>query len=373
MQVIVVTGSDQRMDQGQSLSYDEIVNPLPLFCAECGFPDLEFVPQPYSLIKSRTKTSNELALAAYGNLLVRERIKQVFEILFPNQIMYFSTVYRNTDEPTDWLLAVPQKFGSTGCVSSTIARCASCGEPRSAHPGTQYSNRDISSEYDVAKAKNWVSSELGWNRWLDRDVILSVRLYRLLKRIGGKGLYEATCQSETSPDPKDLEWIDQALDRLAQYGVSIDPPGVLSKDDARWFRNYLKIQKTDSYEFDFKSYEKQARVKLPKSYKDYVTWIGGKTYVNVDDEEGNVVRVLKPEEIDLVNYRLGAFETTDEDSEKVDGIMFAESEHGDCYCFDLAAGLKEPPVVLYRHEGLFYEPYTDNFVKFIQRLTNSNG
>ena len=55
MQSIDVTCSDQRLDCRHS--FDDPINPLPVSCPECGFPDLEHVPQPYALVKSRTKTS----------------------------------------------------------------------------------------------------------------------------------------------------------------------------------------------------------------------------------------------------------------------------------------------------------------------------
>ncbi|MDA1055510.1 MAG: SMI1/KNR4 family protein [Planctomycetota bacterium] len=76
-----------------------------------------------------------------------------------------------------------------------------------------------------------------------------------------------------------------------------------------------------------------------------------------------------PEQLDLMSYRHGALDTTDEDSERVDGIMFAESDHGDCYCFDLAPKGTEPPIAMYNHDGSFYEPYTKNFVAFVRRIS----
>jgi hypothetical protein len=54
------------------------INPLPRKCAKCGFPDLDFVPQPYFLVKSRAMSPNELALAEKGNFFgrsTRERKK----------------------------------------------------------------------------------------------------------------------------------------------------------------------------------------------------------------------------------------------------------------------------------------------------------
>jgi len=367
MQTIEITCSDQRLDHGQS--FDDPINPLPVSCPECRFPVLDHVPQPYAVVKSRTNTSNEVSLAAYGNLLVAERVKVVIEIVAPDLCQYFPTVFQKTDEVTNWHLAVPRRFGSTGTVSPAIKRCPACGEPASAHPGSQYDTRQVSSDSDIAKAKNWASSESGWAKWMDRSLILSVRFLHLLKKLNAKGLYEATCGEVTKPDTDDLQWIDNMINRLSEHGIRLTAPGTLSKEDSRWFRAFLKGQKKSASDFDFKAFEKQHRIRLPKSYKDFSSQLGERTFDNVDDENGNTVRVLRPNQLDLKNFRRGALDATDEDSERVDGIMFAKTIYGDGYCFDLAAKGKEPPVLLYRHEGFFYEPYTDNFVAFLRRIS----
>jgi len=68
----------------RDMFYDPI-NPLPAQCPECGFPDLDHVPLPYFLVKSRTRSPNELAEAENGNFFVRERIRRVLELLALNQ------------------------------------------------------------------------------------------------------------------------------------------------------------------------------------------------------------------------------------------------------------------------------------------------
>jgi len=367
MRTIEITCSDQRLDEdGQA--FDHPINPLPVTCPECRFPDLDHVPQPYAVLKSRTKTSNEVSLAAYGNLLVTERVKSVVEIVVPETCDFYPTVFRKTVEVTNWHLVVPRTFGSSGSVSATIPRCPSCGEPRSGHPGSQYGTRQIVSDSDIAKARNWASCDSGWDTWLDRDFILSVRFLHLLKKLGAKGLFEATCGELTKPDADDLKWIDNMLTRLSEHGIQLNAPGTLSKEDSRWFRAFLKGQKQTASDFDFKAFEKKHRIRLPRSYKDFSSQLGERSFDNVDDESGNTVRVLRPDQLDLKNCRLGAFEATDEDSERADGIMFARTNYGDGYCFDLTATEKEPTVLLYRHEGFYYEPYTDNFASFLRRI-----
>ena len=81
MRCVQVTGSDDRMDCAQW--YFDTINPLPRKCETCGFPDLDYVPQPYFLVRSRTMSPDELAPAYVGNFLVRDRVKRVIELLAP--------------------------------------------------------------------------------------------------------------------------------------------------------------------------------------------------------------------------------------------------------------------------------------------------
>lgn len=76
------------------------INPLPLKCPRCGFPNLDHIPQPYFLTKSRTMSPHELALAANGNLLIRERIRRVLDLLTPGECSFFPTCYKGTSEQT---------------------------------------------------------------------------------------------------------------------------------------------------------------------------------------------------------------------------------------------------------------------------------
>ena len=86
----------------------------------------------------------------------------------------------------------------------------------------------------------------------------------------------------------------------------------------------------------------------------------------MDDLEGFTVHILPPEKIDASGYRKGMIDADDE-SRNVDGIMFAATEHGDCFCFDAQEGRKEYAVYLFQHEGGYFEAYTDNFVQCLRR------
>src|SRR5262249_28260126 len=156
---------------------------LPPKCAQCGFPDLDHTPQPYFLIKSRAMTPNELAPAENGNFFVRERVRRVLDILAPQQCTYFPTCYKGSSDQTPWLLAVPNYQVVTARINPSIPRCEACGVPRSAHPGTQWSEvlfgrppRDqpraegwtAQSEYEILRSSTWGSSERGWDQWISR-------------------------------------------------------------------------------------------------------------------------------------------------------------------------------------------------------------
>jgi hypothetical protein len=165
MRCVQITGSDDRMDC-RDMFYDPI-NPLPRKCAKCGFPDLNSVPQPYFLVKSRTLSPNELAPAENGNFLIRERVRPVLDLLAPGQCSFFSTCYKGTSEKTPWLLAVPNHQVVTAKVDPSISRCAICGEPRSAHPGTQWSEMLFG-----RPPRNQARGE-GWTADSDYDVFKS--------------------------------------------------------------------------------------------------------------------------------------------------------------------------------------------------------
>lgn len=76
-----MTGSDNRMDRRELCAP---VNPLPVKCSWCTFPDLDFVSQPYLLAKG-TSNPNEMQPAEMGNFFVRERVRKVLEVVAPGQ------------------------------------------------------------------------------------------------------------------------------------------------------------------------------------------------------------------------------------------------------------------------------------------------
>lgn len=159
-------------------SWDDPLNPLPSRWESCEIPDLDAVPQPYELIKSRSLMPQEMALAHAGNLLVRDRVKRIFETLMPEACAFYPTVFTGTTEVTPWSLAVPQRQVSVAKVKPSVPRCPACGEHRSSHPGSQGVGGVVyqtDSTFDLFKSSTRGSSEPGWKPWITRDVELTCR------------------------------------------------------------------------------------------------------------------------------------------------------------------------------------------------------
>lgn len=366
MRTLKLTGSDNRMDCREML-YDPL-NPLPAACTDCGFPDLDDVPQPYFLVKSRTMSPNELAPAEAGNFFVRERVRHVLEVVVPGELSFYPTCFKGTSEVTPWQLAVPRFQVVTAEVDPKISRCKTCGEPRSAHPGTQYKKWvwNGESDRDTLKSATWGSSENGWDRWISRDLFFSVRLLSLLKQIGAKGLDP----TEKIPklDDEEASWGDAQIQLLAERGIPLHAPGTLSGADAQWFREYQKKHAADLGSIDWKRIEKEGKVKLPKSYKDFMKSVGPCSFENIDEQEGFDVHILPPEELDFESFRAGKVTSEDDEVEPVDGVMFASTDHGDCFCFGIRKDRKEFEVFLYNHEMDAFEPYASDFAACVKRF-----
>lgn len=379
MRCVQVTGSDDRMDC-RDMFYHPI-NPLPRKCAKCGFPDLDYIPQPYFLVRSRTMTPNEIALAESGNFLVRDRVRRVFELLAPARCTFYPTCYKETSEKTRWFLAVPTHQVATAKVDPSIPRCDACGEPRSAHPGTQWVEYLFGtprrnqprgegwtgvSDYEILKSATWGSSERGWDQWISRDLYLSIRLLHLLKKIKAKGSDEATCQKPVAPDKEESAWINEKLQTLEASGIRLHAEGTVSDEDAKWFRDYLKARSIEIHaNWDIKAIERRVKAKLPKSYVDFVSTVGPMSYENIDEQEGFTAHVRSPNELGVEEY---ADDFDDEESKAVNGLTFATTDHGDCFCFNVQKDKKEYAVFLFKHEYNLLEPYADNFAACIKRF-----
>ncbi len=99
-----------------------------------------------------------------------------------------------------------------------------------------------------------------------------------------------------------------------------------------------------------------------------LTTFHSRSFGNIDEQEGFSARVLGPGDLDAKGYRAGALDAEDEETNAVDGVMFATTEYGDCFCFDVQRGKKEFPVFLYKHEYNCFEPYAEHFAACIKRF-----
>jgi hypothetical protein len=363
------------------------INGLPAKCSKCGFPDLDFIPQSYFVVKSKSLAPNELAMAANGNFFVRARIREVLELIAPDQCSYFPTQFKGSTEATPWYLAVPKHQVATAKVKPSIRRCKSCGEPCSAHPGTQYSEwlfnpkadgRRYSgwtgeSEFHILKSSTWASSDEGWDKWISRELFMSVRLLHLLRKINAKGFYEATCSKPTLPDKDESSWVGAQVERLKNHGIQLHPSGTLSDLDKKWFGDFLRtLPRTSKNQHEIKSVEKRLRLKLPKSYADFITKVGSRSFKRVDENHAMTVHVVAAEELDGKTYRRGALQSDDEETNAIDGLMFAWASDGDCFCFNIEKGRKEYEVFVFRHELNHFEPYAESFAACLKRFVGDS-
>ena len=123
---------------------------------------------------------------------------------------------------------------------------------------------------------------------------------------------------------------------------------------------------------DFAPTEKKHKVKLPQDYKDFISIVGTKSFADVCDMEGSTTSVLLPQELDFNDYRRGKVADLEEDDAEVDGVMFAATDAGDCFVFDVSATGNDFPVFWYRHEENTMEPFAPNFAECIKRFAQKN-
>jgi hypothetical protein len=360
---IEICGSDTTMDHRNLMAGGPGINPLPAACKTCGFPDLDFVPTPYFLIRSRATSNNEFALAEFGNVLVKARVRKIFETAIPGLCDFHPTFFLKSTELTPWFLAVPRKFGSTGAVSNEIDRCPDCGQPVSAHPGSQYESREIQSQYDLAKSINWASSEYGWSQWMHRDSIMSVRLYRLLKALKVRSLYESTSgnRPETAATKEESSWVQRQVNALQDDGSTLT--GQLSPEETKWFNTFLRKFRATKASSDTRSNPPSCNV--PPSFAQFLDKFGPQQFSNVDGTEDEVsllpLAKWKPHKLTDETHR--------DESDPKQPILFASTQFGDDFCFDAGEPGPEYSVYRYIHEMDCYESYARNFVQALQRFT----
>jgi hypothetical protein len=100
--------------------------------------------------------------------------------------------------------------------------------------------------------------------------------------------------------------------------------------------------------------------------------VGPKSFEGINETEGFIASVLPPEKLDFRTCRRGRMRNLDEDSARIDGVLFAETEHGDCFVFDAAAKGDDYPVFWYDHESSCFEPFAEDFAECIKRFASKD-
>ena len=257
---------------------------------------------------------------------------------------------------------MPRARVATATVKATIPRCPDCGEPRSAHFGTQTDRWLLGVPWDAPheafKSANWSSSESGWDRWIDRGLYLSSRLYALLERLEVRGLDEAggTAADRRRRAKDHKAWVDERAALLANAGVPPLPVGTVPREVSRRFKQYLRRVATDGAPAaDVRAAERRLERKLPASAGSFFAAGGPTAFHDVDGQPGFTARVLPPDRWEA----------------DADRVRFATTDHGDSFYLAAASAGDERPVLHYSHEADEFEPYADSFAACILRFAAS--
>jgi hypothetical protein len=410
---VTMTGPDVQMDQ-RGDSY-EPANALPAKCPHCSFPDLDFVTKPYVLTKAVSSPA-ETSPAQVGNFLVRERVRRILEIAVPGACTFHPTIERKSKKPAPWWLVVPTQKLVTLIPKPTRPFCSKCHEPKlwscAMGPVWEKMHSYDSGGIDIFKSVEWYSNLTAedrfaegnryrkkdgepaqkWSqpgidppthdeRWtrlmLDRQLYFSVRLEQLFKRAKVKGqLVRSYYFKGVATPPEDEAWIEEKLQLLAKHGLAEAPKQTAGKAGGtvqEWFKQFLKRSaKKRVSKIDFAAIEKKQKLALPKDYKDFVSTVGSMSFQDVMESEGFTATVLLPTKLDFKDYRRGRVSGLDKEQSQIDGVMFAETQHGDAFVFDVSAKGSDYPVLWYDHEQNTLEPFAPNFAECIKRFSKKN-
>ena len=366
-QCLQMVGSDDRMDHGAG--HGPTLNPAPETCSLCGMRDLDCVVQPY-LLRGFTSPA-DMAPADAGNFLVRQSAKRVLETVTPTDCRFHPTADCKTGAATPWFLAIPAHLETLLEPVKDAERCPQCGEPWCFPFGANVASP--MTVYHVFKSRNWqcYATFRGWQqkrpKSLDRDLYFSVRLETLLKKLKMRGLVRSYKCKEV-PSPEDLAWVDDQL-RLLGSAEPLEGAPTCAPRASDWFADYLKKHAGKKpRRCDFATLEKKHRVKLPESYQQFMIAIGPKTFQDVEGEKGYNVRFLPLAKLDFA-FRGGLSTQARRKRTDLRHILFATTEHGDAFCFNVAGKDRDYEVHRYDHEMDDFEPFTKNFAAFIKRLT----
>ena len=79
--------------------------------------------------------------------------------------------------------------------------------------------------------------------------------------------------------------------------------------------------------------------------------------------------MLLPKKVDFKMFRRGKMPEFVGEAAEVDGVLFATTDFGDSFVFDVSVKNSDYPVYWYKHEESLLEPYAPNFAECIKRFT----
>lgn len=333
-----VNCSDKRMDILDKLRMlDTPTNKYEVNCNTCLFPKIDKTPNPYYISKNRNLSGIEVCIADLGNLFISERLKQIFEILLPNQCTYQRTFIQDSTILTNWWLAIPKNLVVTGEVKSSVKRCIACNEPLHAHPGSQYEFwiEDLKSDYDIVKSKNWhCVDEKDWkNSWLSRDTLISVRLINLLKKIKANGIYQYSVSKYKIQTKEEKEWVQNSIHKIGK--LSEKPVFEITVEIVEKFK--LKTGVSNINTKLIKEFETKHKLKS-NEVLDVIINIKDGTKIELDEDN---------------YYKVGQVKEWYTTKTKPKLIAFAFDKYGNELLFDPKT--KECKVYNLDHETMIYE------------------
>ena len=86
---------------------------------------------------------------------------------------------------------------------------------------------------------------------------------------------------------------------------------------------------------------------------------------------GFSAQVLAPTELDFKDYRRNKMPELIGEKSDIDGVMFAATDHGDAFIFDVSQK-GEFPIYWHDHENNTLEPFAPNFASCIRRFAEKN-
>lgn len=418
---VMMVGPDTQMDH-RGDTY-EPANPLPIKCPHCTFPNLNLVPNPYVLTKGISSPA-ETSSAHFGNFLVRERVRRILEIVVPDACAFYPTVERKSQKTAPWWLVVPQFKRSMPMPKPKPPFCSKCREPKvwSCAMGSVWEKMKSydSGGIDVFKTIEWHTlSEtaedqfetvnryrkkageppLSWTDWLrsstcsaeppthrerwtrlglSHDLYFSVRLEQLFQRAKVKGqLIRYRDHKDVKPSDEDEAWVEKKIQALAAHGLissqMLTEKKAIGRISRNWFCEFLKRNAGKAFrKMDLDAIEKRQKLMLPKDYKDFIITVGPMSFKHVMEIEGFTATILTPTKLDFKSYRRGSLPYLDKEQSQIDGVMFAKTEHGDAFVFDVSMKKGDYPVYWHDHEQNTLEPFAGTFAECIKRFAHKD-